>query len=211
MKPFSFLTLPLLMCTLLMSACATVSVVVDNSPEIEAQSDVQSDIQIAGETFEQKALSRGWILPSPNLSNMTNILIDGKSQTNTPGKDTYAYFIGAEIRPMAEIKQTIVTDVKDATSSLQTVSDKITAFLAIEMQARTITERTDLINYERCLVKAHQTKRNFTRAIELAKLKEDGDIQLVETGFIAEIDRAQRLIKALHADYSGHSTSENTS
>ena len=203
MIPRSVLTA--LALVLVVPGCATVSVLPTSSTVETSVSVEQSALRTAAISFNETAVSRGWISESRGFFDLAQVLFEGKSDTER-GEHSYASLIGADVRSAKEVEATLITDATDAAQALASVSDVADDFLNNRSDQNVKTAREDLVSFERTLVQAQQTRRSFMEAITIAGLSDTAGMKTAFGNFDREIDTARQLADRLATEYAGRDT-----
>lgn len=193
--------LPLSLIALALAGCATVSVLPGSSTVETSITKEQSALREASVTFNQMAVSRGWISASPGLLSVARVLVDGQSDDDVKSDASYATLIGAAVRENDTVSAAIIADADDAATALGLVSEEARRVLAA--QAGEDTTRADLVSFERVLVQAQQSRLAFIEAATLAELGDDDETGAAIVRLEARIDDARLLADELARKYSG--------
>lgn len=192
-----------------LSACATVSVVPGSTTVETSISKEQSALREASSSFNETAVTRGWISEGRGVLDIARVLVEGASQDDADKIPSYADLIGVGVRGEAGIKNTILTDVNDATAAMSDVSDVAKILLDSAPNADAI--RTDLVSFERVLIQAQQSRRSFMDAITAGNLAFTNDIEQAIAALDNQIDRARSLADTLAAKYARRDTNRAVS
>jgi len=203
MTPRSVLTA--LVLTLVLPGCATVSVLPSTSTVETSVSVEQSALRKAALSFNETAVSRGWISEARGFFDLAQVLFEGKSDDEVDTK-TYAKLIGADMRAADEVEATLITDATDAAEALSSVSVEANAFLTARADQNITAAREDLVSFERALVQAQQTRRSFMEAVKIAELVDTPEMMAAFTRFDSEIDKARQLADQLATEYASRDT-----
>lgn len=203
MIPRSVLTA--LALVLVVPGCATVSVLPTTSTVETNVSVEQSALRTAAISFNETAVSRGWISETRGFFDLAQVLFEGKSDTTVVEK-SYASLIGADVRSAKEVEATITTDANDAAEALASISDVADEFLHSRVDQNIKTAREDLVSFERTLVQAQQTRRSFMEAFEIAGLTDTAGMKAAFANFDREIDAARQLADKLATEYASRGT-----
>ena len=138
----------------------------------------QSALRKASSDYCAATVDEGWVDDSGGLAGLANILIHGQSKDGA-GRD-YASRIGATSAAPSLVLARIVTDTQAARAGLLDVSREANAvLLGDETDA---ADRTDVMSYERALVRAQMAYRSFSGALDEVEARPDVD---VDTGPVA--------------------------
>lgn len=185
-----------------LGGCATVTMV-PGTTIVEANvSDEQSALREAALSFGETAEARGWITQSRGFFDLARVLVDGQSSADGADATTYTDFIGAQTRSPDAVARAISVDARDAAAALSEVSQAARDFLAIQIQARDVAARADLMSFERSLVQAQQARRAFAEAVGVSAIIGDETLNTELSRFDAEIDRARSIADELSTEYS---------
>lgn len=192
---------------LMLSGCATVSMVSKTAVIESETTEQQSELRLASEKFQETAESEGWVSESRSLVDFASILFGGKSEQTDRASDSYAERVSATDAELPAVYQQISADALQASSGLE----------ALDLIARSIlagddVSRADLISFESALVVAQKSYRSFAEATGIAQARgEDGldgtDIALMR--FAEAIDAARKSADNMATAYASESKSDS--
>ena len=168
----------------------------------------QSSLRTASSDYCDKAVEAGWVKSNGGLAGLANTLINGITRDEARA-DSYAARIGADTRAPALVLAQIVSDTQDARTGLNHVSREAEALLA-DTAAEGAT-RSDLMSYERALVRAQMAYRSFQGALGEVSARQDMDIDTAPVdkeldAFATVIDNARDTADSLADKYASVST-----
>jgi hypothetical protein len=133
----------------------------------------QSALRTASTEYCDKAVDAGWVKSNGGLAGLANTLINGITNDQAEA-DTYAARIGAADEAPALVLARIVSDSQAARTGLSEVSREALTLLQ-ETGAQTAT-RSDVMSYERALVRAQMAYRSFQGALGEVSARDDMDM-----------------------------------
>lgn len=184
---------------IVLSGCATVSMVPGEATVETGLSNDQTALHAASQAYCQQLESEGWVSASHGFANLASILMHGES--NIEAGESYSNGFSDPSAAPSEQVADIAADVRTARLGLQAVSNEVRRVLDDETIE---TQRRDVTSFERALVHAQRASRAFAEALETVAerttLTQAADTALV--AFNAEIDEARRLADELAARYA---------
>jgi len=138
------------------------------------------------------------------LAGLANTLINGVTNDQARAS-TYSARIGADTQAPALVLAQIVTDAQEARKGLGVVSVEAQGLL--DSNTVSSTTRSDLMSYERALVRAQMAYRNFQTALGEVSARPEMDIDTAPVdkelnAFADEIDLARDKADALADKYA---------
>jgi hypothetical protein len=156
----------------LVAACATVAVVPGEAIVESGLSQTQSALRSVASAFCERAVEAGWVQASGGLAGMADTLISGKDNT-APTPADYAARIGARTQAPSLVLARIAADTDAARQGLMAVSLEARAVLGAK--SANAADRTDVMSFERALVRAQMSHRNFVTALDQVAARDDFD------------------------------------
>ncbi len=156
----------------LLTGCATVSVVPGETTVETSISANQTALRDVASAFCDRALEKGWVEASGGLAGLAEDLIHGKD-AGAVVPVGYSAQIGTMTQAPSLVLARIAGDVNDARRGLSEVSRE--ARLVLEIKDRKAANRTDVMNFERALVRAQMAHRNFSIALDEVSMRDDFD------------------------------------
>jgi uncharacterized protein YceK len=198
MKPL-FLSLT----ALLLSGCATVSMV-SKQAVVEAEAaQEQSEVRKQAKAFEARAEDQGWVSQNGGLAGLANMLFGaGEGQA----RSSYAERVSASADRPQLVFGKVASDADAAASELADLDR-----LAVELLNSGKVERADLISFEGALVTAQKCYRSFSEAAGIAEARDDDGLDDAETALkslAGAIDAARSSADRMADAYSADSASE---
>ncbi|MGB3624241.1 MAG: hypothetical protein WA989_00335 [Henriciella sp.] len=194
---------------LLVSGCATVSMVSQEAViETETNSE-QSALRETAEAFKTSAETRGWVTESRGLMDFANILFGGTSEQTDRPTANYAEQIDAASADPASVYTTIETDARSAALELEALDALATDLLASEA-----VDRSDVISFESALVVAQKSYRSFSEAAGIAGARSSDGLagaELALAQFATTIDMARNSADQLASAYADGKAAETAS
>ena len=168
----------------------------------------QSALRTASTEYCDKAVEAGWVKSNGGLAGLANTLINGIT-SDQERADTYAARIGADTEAPALVLARIVTDTQSARSGLAEVSREAKAFL--NEATKDDATRTDVMSYERALVRAQMAYRSFQSALGEVAARPDMDMDTAPVDreldeFATVIDKARDTADRLADKYASVNT-----
>lgn len=188
-----------------MTACATVSMVSGETTVETGLTQTQSKLRAASTEYCDFTVSEGWVNASGGLFGIADTLINGKSD-DAP-KDYATRIDAATAAPVLVLSQ-IMTDSESAREGLEGVMRE--AANVLQGTAEQKTTRTDVMSFERALVRAQLSYRSFQDALSHVAGRTDTDTGPVDSELAAfqdEIDDARDLADGLADKYASLKTS----
>ncbi len=136
-------------------------------------SQTQSALRTASTEYCDTAVDAGWVKSNNGLAGLANTLINGITNDQARA-NTYAARIGAGTEAPALVLARIVSDSQAARTGLGDVTQEADALLE-DTGAHTAT-RTDVMSYERALVRAQMAYRSFQGALGEVAARPDMDM-----------------------------------
>ena len=184
---------------LLVSGCATVSMV-SREAMVETETSVeQSQLRETADAFKTKAENAGWVSESRGLMDFANILFGGSEQTDRRPAN-YAEQIDAANADPATIFTQITADAATATSDLAAIDT-----LASDLLSEGEVSRADVISFETALVTAQKSYRSFSEAAGIAGARGNDGLPAAEaalSNLAASIDSARSSADRLASSYA---------
>jgi len=158
----------------LLAGCATVSMVPGEATVTSGLSQSQSELRKISLEYCDRAVENGWIKASGGLAALAATLINGKSDSEE--NTDYASRIGASSAAPSLVLSRIVTDSQSARSGLADVNRE--ARDVLEAEGDTSASRSDVMIYERALVRAQMAYRSFQGALGEVAARDDMDMDV---------------------------------
>ena len=189
----------------LLGGCATVSMVPGETTVESGLSHNQSVLRKVSSEYCDAVVEAGWIQASGGLAGLADTLINGRGNA----VEDYAARIGAGNNAPALVLSRISADTQSARTGLSSVSNEAIAVLKDSGDAT--ATRSDVMNYERALVRAQMAYRNFQSALSTVASRPDMDIDtaLVDAelaDFADTIDEARKTADELADKYASLNT-----
>ena len=168
----------------------------------------QSALRTASADYCEQAVDAGWVKSSGGLAGLANTLINGITRDQARA-DTYAARIGADSQAPALVLARIVTDTQAARDGLNDVSREAEALLSTADKHG--ATRTDVMSYERALVRAQMAYRSFQGALGEVSARPEMDMDTAPVdkeldAFADVIDEARETADKLADKYAAIST-----
>jgi len=165
----------------------------------------QSVLRKVSSEYCDAVVEAGWIQASGGLAGLADTLINGRGNA----VEDYAARIGAGNNAPALVLSRISADTQSARTGLSSVSNEAIAVLKDSGDAT--ATRSDVMNYERALVRAQMAYRNFQSALSTVASRPDMDIDtaLVDAelaDFADTIDEARKTADELADKYASLNT-----
>lgn len=194
--------------TLLLTGCATVSMVSQEAVvETETRED-QSEVRQGAEAFETLAETEGWVSQGGGLAGLANMLF-GEEDSGEAAPASYADRVSAKDAKPEAVFSTVAGDAKKAAQSLADLDQ-----LASDLLQSGEVRRADLISFESALVTAQKCYRSFSEATGLAETRGRDGLKYAEVALkdlASVIDTARRSADNMADAYSTGGDSEATS
>tara|TARA_R110002072_G_scaffold315_8_gene2181 strand:- start:769 stop:1320 length:552 start_codon:yes stop_codon:yes gene_type:complete len=161
----------------------------------------QSVLRKVSSDYCDAVVDAGWVQSSGGLAGLADTLINGRS-----GKvEDYAARIGAGKNAPSLVLSRISADTQSARSGLASVSTEANAVLTNSGDAT--ANRTDVMSYERALVRAQMAYRNFQGALSTVAARADMDMDTAPVDaeladFADTIDAARKTADELADKYA---------
>jgi hypothetical protein len=190
----------------LLAGCATVSVVPGETTVETGITANQSALRDVSAAFCDRAVEKGWVEASGGLVSLAEDLIHGKDETAAVPVG-YNARIGTLTQAPSLVLSRIAGDVTEARRGLLEVSRE--ARLVLDLKDRKAANRTDVMNYERALVRAQLAHRNFSLALDEVSMRDDFDasaapVDAALDAFADTIDSARETADGLADRYAGN-------
>ena len=185
----------------LLGGCATVSMMPGETTVESGLSHNQSALRKVSAEYSDSATAQGWVEASGGLAGFADMLINGRGDA----PDDYATRIGAATNAPAIVLSRISADSEAARTGLASVSQEAKAVLnSVAADAAT---RTDVMSYERALVRAQTAYRNFQSALSTVAARSDMDMDTAPVDaeladFADTIDSARKTADKLADKYA---------
>ena len=183
----------------LLGGCATVSMMPGEATVESGLSHNQSALRKVSAEYSDSAAAEGWVEASGGLAGFADMLINGRSDS----PDDYATRIGAATNAPAIVLSRISADSEAARTGLAAVS--VEAKAVLNSAADDAASRTDVMSYERALVRAQTAYRNFQSALSTVAARADMDTAPVDaelSDFADTIDSARKTADKLADKYA---------
>ncbi len=184
-----------------LAGCATVSMVPGEASVETGISAEQSALRQSSDQFCENAEKAGWVQKSSGVMGLARILMHGNDDAQDEDASDYAQSIQAETAELAVVFERIAADAEAARLGLAQVVMVAEGVLAGETPSR----RADVMSFERSLIAAQKSHRNFARAADVASQRAEAAPVAVDAaldGFGAEIDKARRIADRLADKYA---------
>lgn len=170
---------------------------------VTSLSSSKSALHEASANYCDSAVENGWIEASGGLAGFANVLIHGKSRSAE--SDTYAARIGATTAAPSLVLARIVSDSQEARTGLAEVSRKAQSLL--QQGDKDAATRSDVMSYERALVRAQMAYRSFQGALGEVAARADMDVDVTPVdreleAFADTIDEARDTADGLADKYA---------
>lgn len=185
----------------LLGGCATVSMVPGEATVVSGLSHNQSVLRKVSSDYCDAVVDAGWVQSSGGLAGLADTLINGRSDK----VEDYAARIGAGKNAPSLVLSRISADTQSARSGLASVSTEANAVLTNSGDAT--ANRTDVMSYERALVRAQMAYRNFQGALSTVAARADMDMDTAPVDaeladFADTIDAARKTADELADKYA---------
>jgi hypothetical protein len=185
----------------LLGGCATVSMMPGEATVESGLSHNQSVLRKVSAEYSDSAAAEGWVEASGGLAGFADMLINGRSDA----PDDYATRIGAATNAPAIVLSRISADSEAARTGLAAVS--VEAKAVLNSAADDAASRTDVMSYERALVRAQTAYRNFQSALSTVAARADMDMDTAPvdaelSDFADTIDAARKTADKLADKYA---------
>ena len=185
----------------LLGGCATVSMMPGEATVESGLSHNQSALRKVSAEYSDSASKQGWVEASGGLAGFADMLINGRGDA----PDDYATRIGAATNAPALVLSRISADSEAARTGLAAVS--VEAKAVLNSAAADAATRTDVMSYERALVRAQTAYRNFQSALSLVAARDDMDMDTAPvdaelSDFADTIDSARKTADKLADKYA---------
>ena len=185
----------------LLGGCATVSMVPGQATIVSGLSHNQSVLRKVSGEYCDEAVKSGWVQASGGLAGLADTLINGSDST----VEDYASRIGAAKNAPSLVLSRISADAQSARSGLANVSDE--ANVILRSPESDAASRTDVMSYERALVRAQMAYRNFQSALSTVAARDDMDMDTAPidaelADFADTIDAARETADGLADKYA---------
>jgi hypothetical protein len=185
----------------LLGGCATVSMMPGEATVESGLSHNQSVLRKVSAEYSDSASAEGWVEASGGLAGFADMLINGRSDA----PDDYATRIGAATNAPAIVLSRISADSEAARTGLAAVS--VEAKAVLNSAADDAASRTDVMSYERALVRAQTAYRNFQSALSTVAARADMDMDTAPvdaelSDFADTIDAARKTADKLADKYA---------
>lgn len=169
---------------------------------VSALTQSQSSLRKVSSAYCSETVEAGWVEDSGGLAGFASMLLNGRSE-NEP--ETYAGRIGAETDAPALVIARIVNDTQAARDGLANVSREAKAVL--DSEAVEAASRSDVMSYERALVRAQMAYRSFHTALGDVAARPDMDMDTSRAdaelkSFADTIDDARETADSLADKYA---------
>ena len=187
----------------LLAGCATVSMVPGEASVETGLSQSRSALHKISADYCDAAVENGWVEASGGLAGFASVLIHGKSESDSEG--SYASRIGATTSAPSLVLARIVSDSQAARNGLSNVSRE--ARNVLQEGGEGAASRSDVMSYERALVRAQMAYRSFQGALGEVAAREDNDVDLAPVdreleAFAETIDDARNTTDGLAEKYA---------
>ena len=192
----------------LLTGCATVSMIPGEASFETSLTQHQSALRKISADYCDATVENGWVEASGGLMGFANTLINGQSEE----AEDYASRIGAASSAPSLVLARIVSDTQAARNGLSNVSREARDLLRSE--ANDAASRTDVMSYERALVRAQMAYRNFQGALGEVTAREDMDMDVAPVdrelkAFADTIDSARDTADGLADKYASLNSSSS--
>ncbi|KCZ92862.1 putative lipoprotein [Hyphomonas johnsonii MHS-2] len=165
----------------------------------------QSVLRKVSAEYCDGAVEAGWVEASGGLAGLASALINGRAE---PGEN-YAARIGAATDAPALVLSRISSDAQAARAGLAGVSDEARTVLSSD--DKNAATRTDVMSYERALVRAQMAYRSFQAALSEVSARDDMDVDTAPVdleleSFAGTIDDARKTADGLADKYASLNT-----
>lgn len=177
---------------LVITGCATVSVVSGEASVETSVTPEQSKLRNVSNAYTKRAKSENWVRPSDGLMGLAKVLMDGVSD-NRDAPQTYADIINTQAGDVAVLYHRIAMDISAARSGLDVVTAEALTFIATT-QVSKANLRRDVVSFESALVSAQKSRRSFAKAISVVASRSQQGLAMTEVelaAFDLAIDRAR--------------------
>ena len=195
-----------------LTGCATVSMVPGQASVETNLTSEQSALREASDAYVKKAEAEQWVQASSSWLGIARVLVDGVSGDDDKPKN-YSELIEAETAPTSEVYMRLAADIERARDGLEGVTQEASVFIASgAFDEKSL--RKDVTSYERVLVTAQKSRRNFAEALGVVANRSADGAKMAEgylEAFDLAIDEARRTADNLAELYASAPTSTATS
>ena len=195
--------------TLLMTGCATVSMVSQEAVVETGATETQSEVRKSAEAFETLAETEGWVSENGGLAGLASMLFGDERNAGEKTASTYAERVSASDGKPAAVFGTVATDAEKAARALEDL-DRLAGDLLKAGDVR----RADLISFESALVTAQKCYRSFSEATGVAEERGRDGLDRAEGALkdlASAIDTARQSADSMADAYSVSGMSDATS
>lgn len=195
--------------TLLMTGCATVSMVSQEAVVETGATEAQSEVRKSAEAFETLAETEGWVSENGGLAGLAGMLFGDDGDAGEKTASTYAERVSASDGKPAAVFGTVATDAEKAARALEDLDQ-----LASDLLKAGDVRRADLISFESALVTAQKCYRSFSEATGVAEERGRDGLDRAEEALkdlASAIDTARQSADSMADAYSVSGMSEATS
>ena len=194
--------------TLLMTGCATVSMVSQEAVVETGATEAQSEVRKSAEAFETLAETEGWVSENGGLAGLAGMLFGDDGDAGEKTASTYAERVSASDGKPAAVFGTVATDAEKAARALEDLDQ-----LASDLLKAGDVRRADLISFESALVTAQKCYRSFAEAtgvVEGAASRERRETEAALRLLAGVIDGARLSADQMAAAYADAETAGET-
>lgn len=189
-----------------LAGCATVSMVSGETTVETGLTQDQSELRTASAAYCDETVEEGWVNASGGLFGLANTLINGESETEKPAD--YATRVEAATAAPVIVLARIMSDSEAARTGLAAVTSE--AVRVLNSPTETKTSRSDVMSFERALVRAQLSHRSFQEALSVVAVRADmgvGPVDAELETFADTIDEARKVADGLADKYASLNTS----
>ena len=187
----------------LLAGCATVSMIPGEATVETSLTENQSALHKISAKYCDTTVENGWVQANGGLAGFAKTLINGKS--DSADASDYGDRIGTKTAAPSLVLARIVSDSQAARSGLASVSKQ--ARDVLHADSDNAATRTDVMSYERALVRAQMAYRSFQGALGEVARRDDMDIDVTPVdreleSFANTIDEARDTADGLADKYA---------
>lgn len=146
-----------------LSGCATVSMVASEATVETDLTAEESSLRKVSSAYTDLAERKNWIEENTGLLGFARVLLNGTSDEETNGQETYLDQVQSQSEARSEQADFIRTDIEGAAHGLDVATMEVEKLFGADRKAKAL--RADLVSYESALVTAKKARRTFISAL----------------------------------------------
>ena len=146
-----------------LSGCATVSMVASEATVETDLTAEESSLRKVSSAYTDLAERKNWVEENKGLLGFARVLLNGTSDEETNGQDTYLDQVQSQSEAPSEQADFIRTDIEGASHGLDVATMEVEKLFGADRKAKAL--RADLVSYESALVTAKKARRTFISAL----------------------------------------------